>query len=155
MALNDRRAALRVCIFLFCMGVFTSCAHRYTTHQEPDCPPARAQTQFVDDGATSGVIAGTVLDRDSGRPIVRALIRVTPANQTTTSDSTGAFVVAGLSPGQHVVSTLRIGYERRTDTVRVHTGRSVRSQIALTPASVDRCMALIDVRTPLPWWHFW
>ena len=155
MASNDRRASIRLCVFLFCLGAPTACARRYTTHREPSCPPARAQTQFVEDGSTSGAIAGTVLDRDSGRPIVEARIQVAPTNQTTTSDSTGAFAVAGLPPGQHVVSALRIGYERRTDTVTIHAGRSVRSQIALTPSYMDRCMEIIEVRTPLPWWHVW
>jgi hypothetical protein len=152
---NDRQALIRLFVVLFFLGATTACARRYTTHREPSCPPARAETHFVEDRSTLGAIAGTVLDRDSGRPIVAARIRVMPTNQISTSDAAGAFSVAGLPAGQHIVTVLRIGYERRTDTVTIRARRSVHSQIALTPASVDRCMEIIEVRTPLPWWHIW
>jgi len=153
--LNEGLALIRSCVFLFCVGATAACARRYTTHQQPACPPARAETRIVEDNSTSGAITGAVLDRDSGQPIVAAHIRVSPTSQTATSDSTGAFSVVGLPPGRHVVSVLRIGYERRTDTVTIRPQRSVRSQIALTPAYLDRCMEMVEVRTPRPWWRFW
>ena len=145
---------MRSCVLLLCLSVITGCG-RYATHQEPGCPPPRAHTRFAEDRSRSGVIAGAVRDRDTGRPIGEARVQVTPTSRSTTSDSAGAFSIAGLPPGQHVVSVLRIGYESRTDTVTTRARRSVLSQIALTPAYVDRCMEIVEVRTPLPWWRFW
>ena len=145
---------MRSWVLFLCLSAITGCARRYATHREPGCPAPRAHTQFAEDRSSSGVIAGAVRDRDTGRPIAEARVQVTPTSRSTTSDSAGAFSIGGLPSGQHVVSVLRIGYERRTDTVSIRA-RSVHAQIALTPAYVDRCMEIVEVRTPLPWWRFW
>jgi len=138
-----------------CLAAILGCVGRYTTRREPACPTARAQTRFVEDSSASGVIAGTVLDRDTGQPIAGARVELTPETKSATSDSTGGFSLAGLAPGQHVVTVLLVGFERHSDTVTLLARRSVRSEIALTPSYLDRCMEITEVRTPLPWWHFW
>ena len=145
----------RCSVFPICLAAIIGCAARYTTRREPACPAALVQTRFVEDSSSSGVIAGTVLNRDTGQPIADARVQVAPQTQSATSDSNGGFSLAGLAPGQHVVTVLRVGFERHTDTVTLLARRSVRSQIALTPSYADRCMEITEVRTPLPWWHFW
>jgi hypothetical protein len=106
------------------------CRRVVRTSVRPDGPLHRMRARG---SACGSVTALSPIDHHCART-VGALIRLTPTNQATTSDSTGAFAVAGLPPGQHVVSTIRIGYERRTDTVTIDAGSSVRSQIALMPA---------------------
>jgi lysozyme family protein len=72
-----------------------------------------------------------------------------------TTDSSGAFAIGELPVGQHVLTVLRIGYERLSDTVNIRAHHGVRAQLALTPSYADRCMVVVEVRTRLPWWHFW
>jgi hypothetical protein len=153
-----RQPIMRRSVFLLYtlyIGATTGCAHRYATHVQPACPAAYAQTHFTEARSASGTIMGTVLDRDTGRPLAQAFVQIAPTNQSTLSDSTGAFSIVGLQPGQHVISVRDIGYERLTDTITVRPHLGVRAEIALTSANGDRCMTVVTVRTPLPWWHFW
>jgi len=55
---------------------------------------------------SGGTIRGHVFDRDTGRPIFRAVVRVMPADKIddehiTLTDERGAFTVGGLPPGQY------------------------------------------------------
>ena len=63
--------------------------------------------------------------------------------------------MTGLQARQYIVRARRLGYEERTDTVTITTDAGVHMHLALTPAYVDRCMEMRQVRTPLAWWHFW
>lgn len=72
-----------------------------------------------------------------------------------TTDSSGAFAIAELPPGRHVLTVLRLGYERLSDTVNIRPHHGVRAQLALTPSYADRCMEAVEVRTRPPRWHFW
>src|SRR4051812_32643412 len=110
---------IRSYVFLLGLSAVTGCTRRYASRQGPACPPARAQTRFVEDGSTAGVFSGTVLDRDTGRPLPEARVQVMRTNQFAISDSVGAFSIAGVLPRQHLVSVLRVGYERHTDTVAI------------------------------------
>jgi Carboxypeptidase regulatory-like domain len=150
-----RQPIIRRSVFLLCIGALNGCAHRYATHVPPACPAAYAQTHLTEERSASGMFTGTVLDRDTGRPLAQAFVQIAPTNQSTLSDSTGAFSIVGLQPGQHVISVRDIGYERLTDTITVRPHLGVRAEIALTSANGDRCMTVVTVRTPLPWWHFW
>jgi hypothetical protein len=132
-----------------------ACAGRYTTHREPSCPLARAETRIASEHAVAGFITGTVLDRDSGRPLREAWVELMPAGQIGMTDSTGHFAFADVKVGTYQLTVLRIGYERRVDTLTVRREQGIRAQLAVTPAVVDRCFVIVEVRTPLPWWHFW
>ena len=142
---------IRSCALLLCLSPVVSCAARYATHREPACPPAQARTRYAEEDSLAGVIAGVVLDRDSGRPLGKSRIQVTSPNQFTTSDSIGVFYIRGLTPGQLLVTVIHVGYEHRTDTVTVRAGRGVHAQIALTPAAIDRCMEVVETRNRRPW----
>jgi hypothetical protein len=55
---------------------------------------------------SGGTIRGHVFDRDTGRPVFRAVVRVMPADKIddehiTLTDERGAFTVGGLPPGQY------------------------------------------------------
>lgn len=145
---------MRICSLL-CSVAMLACARRYATHRQSSCPPARAETRIASDGALAGFIAGTVLDRDSGRPLREARVELMPAGQIGMTDSTGHFVFADVRVGTYQVTVRRLGYERRVDTLTVRREQGIRAQLGLTPAAVDRCFEIVEVRTPLPWWHFW
>ena len=67
----------------------------------------------------------------------------------------GHFAFADIQEGTYQLTVRRLGYERRVDTITVKRADGVRAQLALTSAGTDRCFAIVEVRTPLPWWHFW
>jgi hypothetical protein len=55
---------------------------------------------------SGGTIRGHVFDRDTGRPVFRAVVRVMPADNPadehiTSTDERGAFAVGGLPPGRY------------------------------------------------------
>jgi hypothetical protein len=132
-----------------------ACARRYATHREPSCPPALAYTRVAFDRGLARFIAGTVLDRDSGRPLRDARVELIPAGQIGMTDSIGHFVFVNVRVGTYQLTVRRLGYERRVDTLTVTREQGIRAQLALTPAVMDRCFVSVEVRTPLPWWHFW
>jgi hypothetical protein len=144
----------RIC-FLLGFFAMVACARRYATHREPSCPPAQAETRITSDPALAGAIAGTVLDRDSARPLREARVDLMPTGRIGMTDSSGHFAFADVQAGTYQLTVRRIGYQRHTDTLTVRRQQGVRAQLALTTAAVDRCFAIVEVRTPLPWWHFW
>lgn len=135
--------------------VVTGCTRQYTSHLEPLCPPAAAVPQVIRDVSVPASIVATVLDRDTGRPVAGALVRVMPGDRHGISDSLGTVALHELTAERYTLTTLRIGYQRRADTIEVRAGAGVRAQLVLTSAGVDRCMELHEVRTPMAWWHFW
>jgi len=78
-----------------------------------------------------------------------------PTGQIGMTDSTGHFAFADVRVGTYQLTVRRLGYERRVDTITVRREQGIRAQLALTSAGVDRCFVIVEVRTPLPWWHFW
>ncbi len=145
---------MRICVLLSPLTVL-ACAHRYTTHLEPVCPPANAETRVSSDRSIAGSIAGTVLDRDSGRPLREARLLLVPGDRTANSDSAGRYSFDHVKEGEVQLTVVRLGWERHIETFRLTRGNGIRAQIALTPAVLDRCFELREVRTPLPWWRFW
>jgi len=146
---------LRVTVALV-VAVAAACTPRYHTHLKPICPPARDSTRIGPQTTPRNAITGELTDRDTGRPLKSGSVTTAPSSGTSRlTDSLGRFQLIGLRPRQYVVRARRIGYEERTDTVAISTDAGVHMHLALTPAYVDRCMELRQVRTLVPWWHFW
>ncbi len=72
--------------------------------------PAAGDT-IVRPGAPTGIasISGTVMDGD-GKPIENAHVSVTGGNNAATTDSSGAFTLAGQPTGTHAMVIRRLGY---------------------------------------------
>jgi TonB-dependent receptor len=81
-----------------------------------------------------GTLSGHVTDA-SQAVIQNAQVVVTPGNLTTTSNSLGDFVVAGLAPGSYTVSVTSVGFKTLTQTVTVTAGQSVPVNAVLQVAS--------------------
>jgi hypothetical protein len=111
----------------------------------PVCPPARDSSRITRDPSIPGVIAGELTDGDSGRLLDDAVVRISPPGTLVRMDSLGRFRTERLQPQRYVVEALRIGYERRVDTITVVEDSGTRMHLALIPAAVDRCM---EVRRP-------
>lgn len=78
--------------------------------QVPRDPKAAASPQATWDG----VIAGTVVSADAGRPIRRARVTILggspKVSHTALSDEQGAFRFSGLPPGQYLLNSSKGGY---------------------------------------------
>ena len=61
--------------------------------------------------AGTATLRGTVLDAQTGAPLQNALVTVTNATSTATSDATGKFSLAGVPAGEAVLQVSRNGYE--------------------------------------------
>ena len=78
--------------------------------QEPRDPKAAASQQAT----WKGVIAGSVVSADAGRPIRRARVTIVGGSpnvgRTALTDEQGAFRFSGLPPGQYSLTTSKGGY---------------------------------------------
>jgi hypothetical protein len=79
-------------------------------------------------------IGGHVSDA-SQAVIQNARVVITPGDLTTTSDSLGDFVVAGLAPRSYTVTVTSVGFEPLVQTVTVAAGQTVPLNAVLQVAS--------------------
>ena len=123
-------------------------------------PAASAPTP---ESADTGTIRGVVVDKDSGRPIPRAVVRLgfrgpagPPAVLTAATDDAGVFSLPGLPPGSyngfvnatgHVLTTLID--QDRSGTLSVHKGQTLKLTTAL-PRAYAMAVRLVDASdTPI------
>ena len=106
----------------------------------PLTAPARVAAQGT---GTTGVLTGTVTERAGGTPIAGATVRAAaiPARASTraaTSNETGRYRLAGLTPGLYAVTATHLGYDvLRVDTVRVSAGETAIVNLALAESGVQ------------------
>lgn len=79
----------------------------------------------------SAVLVLSVVDRDSGRPLPSASIRVRGSSLTALSDRAGRAQLAGMKPGRQVVEVALLGYAPGILAVELEPGDSVRAQVQL------------------------
>ncbi|MBL7769883.1 MAG: TonB-dependent receptor [Flavipsychrobacter sp.] len=84
---------------------------------------------------TSGAISGTILDRNTQKPVIGASVEVQPSKTGTSTDSLGRFRITGLTPGSYSISITAIGFADKTLTNLVITsGNENNLNIELEPA---------------------
>ena len=88
-----------------------------------------------------GTISGTVKDSVSGNGIVGASVDCTgtmPCTGTMTSDSTGDYILSGLTEGSYEVTASKSGYSSQTFTVNVGPGGTPTQnfQLILAPGTI-------------------
>lgn len=79
-----------------------------------------------------GAISGMVRD-SAGKPVADVEVIVAARPQSTRSDSTGAFRIAGVRAGRATVTFRRFGYEPRTVPATVAAGTTARVDVVLSP----------------------
>lgn len=93
---------------------------------------ARVQRRISRLPERSGVIHGTLADRDSDRLLSDAVIVLHPGARRIVSGARGAVAFDNLANGEYVLITRRIGYVPRTDTMTVRDGNGVEALLPLT-----------------------
>lgn len=64
--------------------------------------------------AQTGKIAGKVLDKKTGEPLIGANIRITSTGNGNVSDVDGTYVIEGIDPGEYIVTASYAGYQPET-----------------------------------------
>ncbi|MFN0178833.1 MAG: TonB-dependent receptor [Gemmatimonadales bacterium] len=58
----------------------------------------------------AGIVAGTVVDSGSGRPLSQVAVDLSPGGQRTMTDQAGRFTLRAVPAGQHTLTLRRIGF---------------------------------------------
>jgi hypothetical protein len=85
---------------------------------------------------STGGIAVTVVDDDSGQAVEAALVYIPALDLGGSSDAQGRFEVVGVPVGEHEVRAELIGYSRTSATVSVQAGKTAAVELRLKPAAI-------------------
>ena len=97
--------------------------------------------------SAEGTLVGAVHDYTSGRPLVGATVAVLGTQISQLTDSTGSFVLDGLPPGRHLITTAFLGYAQHTDSVTVFSQETVDTEIRLSQEAVELEGLTVTART--------
>jgi len=81
---------------------------------------------------SSGSIAGTTIDSQTGMPIVGASVTIPTLSRSVTSDDAGHFLHSTLDAGSYVVQVHAVGYIPSAKAFDIATGQSVTHTFQLT-----------------------
>jgi hypothetical protein len=107
-----------------CAGACASTPQQSATANDGDTTPAPLVVGVTD----SAGVRGTVLDQ--GRPVPAARVAVRDPHLDEITDSLGRFNLP-VPTGSYVISTYRVGYYRREDTIQVPGAGGLSIQIPL------------------------
>ncbi len=83
---------------------------------------------------STGRISGTVVDSETGDPLIGATVRVVGLELGTMADLEGTFLIRNVPVGQHTVLVSMIGFaQKRVTEIQVDTGQVSRIDIAVDP----------------------
>lgn len=88
---------------------------------------------------TLGSIQGTITS--GGIPQAATAISTIPASDTTSTDGTGVFSLAGVVPGRYTVKAVKAGFQTRFYDVIVVAGGTSRADLSLLPATGSASLA--------------
>ncbi len=85
---------------------------------------------------TTGAVAVTVVDDDSGDALEAALVYIPALKLGGLSDGQGRFTITGVPAGAHELTAELIGYGRATAAVQVQAGQTTAVEVRLKPAAI-------------------
>lgn len=89
-------------------------------------------------GAEAGAIQGSVLDADSGSPVVGAIVTVREEGRQETADGSGRYEIAGLPSGTYTVEASAEGYTTVSQDLEVRAGDTTTLDFRLIKEAEDR-----------------
>ncbi|RQW03477.1 TonB-dependent receptor, partial [candidate division KSB1 bacterium] len=97
-------------------------------------------------GATTGKIAGRIIDKESGEPLVGANIIIQGTGLGAAADVDGNFFIINIPPGRYVVQARMMGYTNtQVDDVRVRTNATTSLDLQLTPTVIEGETVVVTV----------
>ena len=103
--------------------------------------PVELSARLSPQQQTTGVIIGTVSERGSLQPIARALVIVSGADRSATTNASGQFRITNLAPGTHELEVMALGYQSvSTEPLTIALDSEARVTITMEsqPLVVDR-----------------
>ncbi|MFH5883411.1 TonB-dependent receptor [Halalkalibaculum sp. DA3122] len=85
----------------------------------------------------TGILAGTVTDRDTGEPVAFAYLHLEEINRTVTAHSDGSFEFTNVPTGSYTLSVYRVGYQTISQTVRVAENETTEIAVSLRPTVLN------------------
>jgi hypothetical protein len=152
------RIAIRITPAVLCFALTRCARYEFVPMPASDCPkevvaplqlsaitPTQADRLILRVGSTTPVpyLADVWLE-------VSSRVR----NERVGLDSSATFRLRGPS-GQYVISTRRIGYKSRTDTIVLTDSSTLGITVPLRVMLVDECPGIAMVPVRRPWWKFW
>ncbi len=95
------------------------------------------EPEAEDNRVERGRLLGTVFDQESGRTVRDAEVLIEPMNTTVTTNRRGQFDVPDLTIGALQVTTSRLGYRTRVDTLAALPGVTLSVRIQLVPEALE------------------
>lgn len=94
---------------------------------------------------TTAVLYGTVREAGTGRPLGDAEVRIVGLGRSTLTDSTGAYRLRGLEPGEDSVTVEYLSGRARTEYVWLGAGMVTRLDVELRPEAVEVAELQVEV----------
>ncbi len=97
--------------------------------------------------SAEGTLTGYVRDYVSSGPIQGASVTAIGTNRSTLTNAEGFFLLDGLPPGRHLVTTDHLAYEARTDSVTVFSQETVDIEVRMAQEALDIEGLVVTART--------
>lgn len=101
-----------------------------------DSGPSQPLAVSITDSLPPGTLLANVRDRLTGAALDAAVLRLASPVRRASTDARGEARFDSLPPSQHVVTTRRIGYEARTDTLSVGNVAGQRARMSIRRAAM-------------------
>jgi len=94
--------------------------------------------------AQTGVVAGTILDAASKRPIVAVRLQVVgDQNLASSSDDRGRYLIRGIPAGTHVLRATRIGMTALSQSFTIRAGDTTHVDLQMSESSVELSQVVV------------
>ena len=105
---------------------------------------------FIVYSGTTGKLAGTIKDAQTGEPLVGANVIIEGTNFGAATNINGEYVILNISPGRYTVKFSFIGYETTLmQDVSITVDQTTILQITLNPQTIQVDEVIVTARTPL------
>ena len=98
---------------------------------------------------TTGKIAGTVKDKNTGEPLIGANVVLEGTSMGASTDVDGYFVIINVPPGTYNLSLYYVGYANTTiENVRINVDRTTTQKIEMKSATVEGEEVIVEGKRP-------
>ncbi|KOF03769.1 TonB-dependent receptor [Roseivirga seohaensis subsp. aquiponti] len=87
--------------------------------------------------AQTGEIKGTIIDQDSGEPLVGASVAIAQTSIGAAANSYGKFSIQNLKTGEYELEISFVGFEKLSKKVMVTEGSSTQVELSLKPSALS------------------
>lgn len=99
---------------------------------------------------TSGILEGTVKDKETGNPVPGASIIVTQTSLGKVSDVDGKYIIYNIPVGKYTVRIQMLGYVTMVfEDVQIHADLRTKLNVQLTPSSIELTEMIVRAERPL------